>query len=74
MKLMIFGSAKGDGQRFMGFYASVNQPDMQQLANWMAEGRLISPIDRSFPLSQTADAIRYMEARRVKGKIVISVA
>ncbi len=74
MKLMLFGRAKGAGQRFMGFYAAVNQPDLQQLADWMAEGKLMSPIDRSFPLSQTADAIRYVEARKVRGKVVIAVA
>jgi NADPH:quinone reductase-like Zn-dependent oxidoreductase len=74
MKLMILGRAKGEGQRFGGFFADVTQEGIQQLADWMADGKLKSPIDRSFPLSQTADAIRYMEARKVKGKIVIAVA
>jgi len=30
-------------------------------------------IDRHFPLSETADAIRYLEAGHAQGKVVITV-
>lgn len=73
LKGMLGGRSKGAGQRFTGFYASINSDDLQALADLMASGAVRSPIDRCFPLEQTADAIRYMEARKVKGKIVITM-
>jgi NADPH:quinone reductase-like Zn-dependent oxidoreductase len=73
LKLLFGGKPKGAGQRYTGFYASIRPDDIQTLADMLAAGTLRSPIDRCFPLSQTADAIRYMEARKVKGKIVIAV-
>ncbi|TMD82643.1 MAG: zinc-binding dehydrogenase, partial [Chloroflexi bacterium] len=31
-------------------------------------------IDRTYPLSEAADAIRYLETGRARGKVVISVS
>jgi len=33
-------------------------------------GKVVPVIDRTFPLSQTADAIRYLETGRARGKVV----
>jgi NADPH:quinone reductase-like Zn-dependent oxidoreductase len=33
----------------------------------------VSVIDRSYPLSQVPEAIRYLEQRQVQGKIAITV-
>lgn len=75
LKNMLAGRrSKPDRQRFTGFFATVQQDDLQTLADMITAGKVMSPIDRCFPLSQTSDAIRYMEARKVKGKIVIAVA
>jgi NADPH:quinone reductase-like Zn-dependent oxidoreductase len=71
---MVGGRSTGAGQRFVGFVASINAADLKTLADMMTAGQMFSPIDRCYPLSQTADAIRYMEARKVKGKLVIAVA
>jgi NADPH2:quinone reductase len=40
----------------------------------LADGRLSLPIDRSFALAQTADALAHMKANRHFGKVVVTVA
>jgi NADPH2:quinone reductase len=39
--------------------------------NWMAAGELKVNIDKTFPLSEVADAHRYLEDRKSKGKILL---
>jgi NADPH:quinone reductase-like Zn-dependent oxidoreductase len=36
-------------------------------------GKVIPVIDRCYPLSETAEAIRYLEAGHARGKVVITV-
>jgi NADPH:quinone reductase-like Zn-dependent oxidoreductase len=40
----------------------------------MAAGKVKSIIDKRFPLSETASALRYFEEGQVRGKVVITVA
>ncbi len=41
------------------------------LFGWMAAGKLNVRIDKIFPLAQAADAQRYLESRRVIGKLIL---
>lgn len=41
------------------------------LFGWMANGQLNVRIDQTFPLAQAADAHRYIEARKTKGKVLL---
>lgn len=41
------------------------------LFNWMAAGKLNVRIDKTFPLTQAADAHRYLEGRQSKGKVLL---
>ena len=36
-------------------------------------GKIVPFVDRTFPLSEAADAIRYLESGQVRGKIVVTV-
>lgn len=54
--------------------ANVRTPDLEYLAGLMTEGKLKSVIDRSYPLAQTPEAVRYLETGRARGKVVIDVA
>lgn len=45
-----------------------------QLAAWHAEGRLKPHVSATFPLERAADALKEMAARKVKGKVVLTVA
>lgn len=53
--------------------ASVNQDDLVILRDLLETGKIKSVIDRCYPLSETADAIRYLETKRVRGKVIITV-
>ena len=39
----------------------------------MAEGKLTSRIDTHYPLSDTAEALRYVETQRARGKVIITM-
>ena len=43
----------------------------RDLFDWMAAGALRVQIDRAFPLSQAAEAQRYLEGRQTKGKLLL---
>jgi NADPH:quinone reductase-like Zn-dependent oxidoreductase len=60
-------------QEFLFFLAEVNQPDLALLSAMMREGKLIPVIDRTYPLSELPDAIRYLETGRARGKVVVRV-
>jgi len=55
------------------FLSSFTNEDMQRLAELMRSGTVTPVIDRSYPLSETAEAIRYLEQGRARGKVVITV-
>lgn len=53
--------------------AKMKQDDLTTLANMMATGKLTSRIDRTYPLSEIAEAIRYSESGRARGKIIVAI-
>jgi NADPH:quinone reductase-like Zn-dependent oxidoreductase len=53
--------------------AEVNQEDLAILSELLQAGKVTPVIDRSFKLSETADAIRYLEEGHARGKVVISL-
>ena len=46
----------------------------QRVGTFMARGKLTPVIDRTYPLSETPDALRCVGTRGVRGKVVIRVA
>jgi len=58
----------------MTFVASIpNQTDLQFLKTLIETNKLKPVIDRSFPLNEVPEAIRYLEAGNAGGKIVINI-
>ncbi|MBD1373421.1 NAD(P)-dependent alcohol dehydrogenase [Hazenella sp. IB182357] len=53
--------------------ASMNKEDLQFIKELVEAGKVAPVIDRRYPLSQTADAIRYLETGRARGKVVITM-
>ena len=51
-----------------------NNKDLTFLKALLESGKVVPVIDRCYPLSETAEAIRYLETGHAKGKIVITVA
>jgi NADPH:quinone reductase-like Zn-dependent oxidoreductase len=60
-------------QRTVFFLASTNNDDLGVLAELMETGKVTPVVDRTYPLSETAAAIRYLEDGHARGKVVITV-
>jgi len=54
------------------FFARTTKDDLLVLKELAETGQLTPVIDRTYPLSQIADAIRYVETMRARGKVVIT--
>jgi NADPH:quinone reductase-like Zn-dependent oxidoreductase len=63
----------GRPQRMAGMLASVNVDDLATLADLVESGELMPIIDRTYDLSETAAALRYLGAGHVRGKVVVAV-
>lgn len=53
--------------------ASPNASDLLTVRQLAEEGKLAAVIDRSYPLAETADALRHYGERHTRGKIVVRV-
>ncbi|MGA2470693.1 MAG: NAD(P)-dependent alcohol dehydrogenase [Solirubrobacteraceae bacterium] len=60
-------------QRLHFFMANVNNEDLAALAALVESGKVTPVIDRTYPLNETAEAIRYLETGHARGKTVITV-
>jgi NADPH:quinone reductase-like Zn-dependent oxidoreductase len=53
--------------------AKAIQKDLIIIKELLEAGKVVSVIDRTYPLSETAEAIRYLETGHARGKVVITV-
>jgi len=53
--------------------AKPNKKDLVFTAELLEAGKVVPVIDRCYPLSDTAEAIRYLEAGHARGKVIITV-
>jgi 2-desacetyl-2-hydroxyethyl bacteriochlorophyllide A dehydrogenase len=60
-------------QRMVPFMSRTRKDDLVVLKELIDAGKLTPVIDRTYPLSETAQAIRYLEERRAQGKVVITI-
>jgi NADPH:quinone reductase-like Zn-dependent oxidoreductase len=62
------------GNKKMGnLLARPNKKDLALVKELLEAGKVVPVIDRWYPLSETAEAIRYLEAGHARGKVVITV-
>jgi NADPH:quinone reductase-like Zn-dependent oxidoreductase len=61
------------GQRLRSFFSKPRGADLVVLKELLEAGKVTPVIDRSFPLSETAEAITYVGERSTQGKTVITV-
>jgi NADPH:quinone reductase-like Zn-dependent oxidoreductase len=62
------------GRQKMGTWISTQpRDDLEALRELLEAGKVPPVVDRTFPLSEVADAIRYLRDGRARGKVVITV-
>ena len=61
------------GQRLRSFFSKPTGADLVVLQELLEAGKVIPVIDRTFPLTEAAEAIRYVGERSTQGKTVITV-
>ncbi len=60
-------------QKFVRYGTTTNKEDLKLLSDLMQTGKLTPVIDRTYKLSETAEAMRYFEEGHARGKVVITV-
>lgn len=60
-------------QRIVTFIAKINKDDLVALGELAEAGKLTPVIDRTYPLEEAAEAIRYLETGHVRGKVVVTI-
>jgi NADPH:quinone reductase-like Zn-dependent oxidoreductase len=61
------------GQKLRTFVCKENYADLIVLTDLIEAGKVTPVIDRTYPLAETAEAMRYVEQGHAKGKVVIAV-
>src|ERR687895_1209846 len=61
------------GQKLGTFVSSENHEDMNVLKELIEVGKVTPVIDRTYPLSEVPEAIRYLKEGHARGKVVITV-
>jgi NADPH:quinone reductase-like Zn-dependent oxidoreductase len=61
------------GQKLCGLNSTVNLEDLRTVGELIEAGKLTPVLDRTYPLAETAEALRYLEAGHPGGKVVITV-
>jgi len=60
-------------QRMLPFLSHASKDDLLVLKELIEAGKVTPVIDRTYPLSETAEAVRYLEEGHARGKVVITV-
>ena len=56
------------------FVATPNRDDLQMLADLMQAGTVTPVIDRCYPFTEAAEAMRHLESGHARGKVVVTIA
>jgi len=60
-------------QKLTMIFAELNKDDLATLAELMESGKVTPVIDRTYKLSEAAEALRYLEGGHARGKVVVIV-
>lgn len=65
--------SKTGGQKMGNMLARPNKLDLAFIKDLVESGKVVSVIDRCYPLKETAEAIRYLEEGHAQGKVIITM-
>jgi len=60
-------------QRMMFFLAHQTKADLAVLGELIEAGKLTTVVDRTYPLANAADAMRYLEKGHATGKVIVTI-
>lgn len=60
-------------QRLIMFVAKIGKDDLETLGRFAEDGTVTPVIDRTYPLEEAAEAIRYLETGHARGKVVVTM-
>jgi NADPH:quinone reductase-like Zn-dependent oxidoreductase len=60
-------------QKLASFFARTTNEDMIVLAELIDAGKVTPVLDRTYPLSEAAEAVRHLEAGHARGKVIITL-
>jgi NADPH:quinone reductase-like Zn-dependent oxidoreductase len=61
------------GQRMVMLMAQLRRDDLVVLKELIEAGKVTPVLDRTYPLNEAAEAIRYLESGHARGKVVVTV-
>jgi NADPH:quinone reductase-like Zn-dependent oxidoreductase len=61
------------GQKLLGFRPAERSEDLVVVRDFIEAGKLVPIIDRTYPLSETAEAISHARRAHASGKVVITI-
>ncbi len=75
LQALLLGSwmSEKDGRKMGGVSARMDQKDLLIIKDLVETGKVVPVIDRSYPLNETAEALRYLGEGHARGKIIITV-
>ena len=73
---MLLGTwmSKTGGKKMGGVSAKIDQKDLVTLKELLEAGKIVPVVDKRYPLSEAAEALRYLGAGHARGKVVITIA
>ena len=60
-------------QKFERYTTTFNKTDLAFLGKLMAEGKVTPVVEKTYQVSETAEAVRYLQQGHVRGKLVIAI-
>jgi NADPH:quinone reductase-like Zn-dependent oxidoreductase len=60
-------------QSFLPFLAKITKDDLLVLKELVEKGTIRPVVDRTYPLNEAADAMRYLETGHARGKVIVTV-
>ncbi len=60
-------------QRVLMYMAKTNQTDLTYIGDLIVAGKVRPVIDRTYPLAETAEAVRYLGTGQARAKVVITI-
>jgi NADPH:quinone reductase-like Zn-dependent oxidoreductase len=72
---LLFGAilSRTGNQKFKGIMTRPNSEDLVFLKELMEVGKIVSVIDRTYPISKTVEAMHYVLEGHVRGKVILTM-